>query len=209
MHEDARRALKAFEDGRDTWIRLAPEVIADLGEDADTLLEAVDAFRSLDNGAGEAAADWLRTKALPMHGSTITYVRLLDGEVEGFYALCSASVRLSMGDRRRLFREAGVSVLELPSLQPASLVAWIAKRADASSDCGRQLLLHAFGSATSVAQIQGSIALVLDPFDEETARMWLSKRDVPFRRAARERGTDDARPRRLWTPLIPPHPASV
>jgi len=207
MHEDVRRAREALDDGQDAWVRLTPEVVDDLGEDhADRLLRALDSFESLDNGAGAAAAEWLRTKALAMHGSTVTYLWLVGRKVEGFYSLCSSNVRLSSGHRKRVFKETGLSVLEIPSLQPASLVAWIAKQADASSDCGRAVLFHAFSVATEVSHLQGSIALVLDPFDDQTAEMWERRTDVPFHRSARSPGDDEQKPRRLWTPLIPPYP---
>jgi hypothetical protein len=85
------------------------------------------------------------------------------------------------------------------------LVAWIAKRNGATTT-GRELLVHAFSTALQAAELQASIALVLDPYDEETADMWLRYQGIKFRRSApdpqdRDDESHESRPRRLWTPL--------
>jgi len=205
MHPDVRLAVRAVRDGDETWVRFTPEVVEDLGDDRDALLNAVERFESVDCPAGRAAADWLREDSLDNHGSTVTYLLLRDGRVEGFYALSSAQVRLSMRHRRQLVNDRGERYLDLRPLQPASLVAWIAKRNGAEST-GRELLMHAFSTALQASELQASIALVLDPYDEETAEMWLRYEGVQFRRsapAANEPGEVDGEPppRRLWAPL--------
>jgi hypothetical protein len=205
MHVDARRALAAFHDGEETWIRLTPEVVADLGEDQHLLLDAIEEFESLDNPAGRAAMNWLRNDALDWDGTTLTYMMLFGGRVEGFYAAASQSVLLSQRDVRRL-RGDQASVINIPRRQPATFIAWLAKHRDATTR-GLRILEHAFSTATQVAELQGNIALVLDPYDEATAAMWLAM-DVGFRRSSRDKfddghqnGSVDDRPRRLWMPL--------
>jgi hypothetical protein len=94
-------------------------------------------------------------------------------------------VTLSQRDRRRL----GVA----PVRVPASLVAWIAKDAQADVD-GRTLLLHAAATARRVAALQATAVLVVDPFDRETAIMWRER--FGFRPSA-----EPAQRRRLWLPL--------
>jgi len=177
MHPDARLALRALRDGEETWVRFTPEVVLDLGDEQETLLAAVADFEARDCPAGRAAAEWLRENALDNHGSTVTYLMLRARRVEGFYALSSAQVRLSMRHRRELAGDRGQRYLSLRPLQPASLVAWIAKRNGAATT-GRELLMHAFSTALQASELQASIALVLDPYDEETAAMWVRYQGV-------------------------------
>lgn len=130
----------------------------------------------------------------PPSTSTRTVTRLLlrDERVEGFYAICSAQVRLSQRDRKEL---TSVHHHTLHPIQPAALVAWIAKRHDAEIS-GRKLVAHAVFVASQVAELQGTIALVLDPHDGEVSRVWRER--YGFRPAVAEEGK---RTRRLWLPL--------
>jgi hypothetical protein len=206
MHPDARIARDAFERREDGWVRLMPEVVEDLGENQHHLLDAVEEFESLDNDAGRAATTWLKESALVWHGTTITWLLLKNRRVDAFYASASASVLLSQRDNERLRGRRPPDEVWIPRRQPASLIAWIAKRAD-SPDAGRMAVMHAFGAAVQVAELQGNMALVLDPYDEETAQMWMRWPHLNFGRSAVERiGSEDPepRPRRLWTPLRPP-----
>lgn len=199
MHIDASIALDAFEDGEPAWVRLTPEVVEDLGENRHFLLDAIEEFESLDNPAGCAATAWLRNDALAWHGTTLTYLMLLNRRIEAFYAATASSVLLSQRDRRRV---RGDVPSGLPPRQPATLISWLAKDRGAVTH-GLTVLHHAFAVALQVSELQGTIALVLDPFDDPTAEMWMRMPSVEFRRSAAERGEDEGnfRPRRLWMPL--------
>src|SRR5690242_19335304 len=94
MHPDASIALAAFQEGHLAWVRFIPEVVEDLGHQRLALLNAVSEFESLPNEAGREAAKWLRERALDEYGSSVTYLMLLHGRVEAFYALSSAEVLL-------------------------------------------------------------------------------------------------------------------
>jgi hypothetical protein len=74
-------------------------------------------------------------------------------------------------------------------------VTWIAKDRRADID-GKQLLLHAAGTARRAAELQATAVLVVDPFDEETEKMWRDR--FGFRASAEKR-----KPKRLWLPLGP------
>lgn len=189
-------------------MRFTPEVVADLDSEQDLLLGAVDEFESIPREAGREAARWLRERALDEYGTSVTYLMLLERRVEAFYALSSAEVLLTGRERKQLLRGVRKETYDVPARQPASLIAWAAKRAGAGAQCAELILRHAFTSALEVAQSQGNIALVLDPYDEKTAEMWMRMKFVKFRRSTESRrspnGTEQIR--RLWTPLHPPRP---
>lgn len=181
-------------------MRWTPEV-AD-GDEASALVELVSTFQSKDTPAGEEAAHWLRDEALDNHGSTVTWLLLDDRELHGYYAMASTSVRLSQRHRRRLLPRA---THDLTPAQPASLIAWIAKRRDAPSGTGTKLFQHAVTSAIDVSEVQGNIAIVVDAYDAVTAQMWIDR--YGFRRSVRDGQRTqedwDDRPR-LWAPLLDP-----
>jgi hypothetical protein len=91
-------------------------------------------------------------------------------------------VRLSQRDRKELTSGHHHT---LHPIQPAALVAWIAKRHDAEIS-GRKLVAHAVFVASQVAELQGTIALVLDPHDGEVSRVWRER--YGFRPAVAEEG---------------------
>lgn len=202
MIDDARIALEAFEDGGAAWVRLTREVIADLAEDAHLLTDAIKEFEAVDKPAGREATDWLQRDALDWDGTTLTYLMLLDRRLEAFYASASSSVMLSQRDRKRA-RGAKRLPVSIPPRQPATLIAWLAKRRGASTS-GLTVLEHAFSTAVQVSELQGNVALVLDPFDDATAELWLSL-GVGLRQSASDRhgsaADGQAKPRRLWMPL--------
>jgi hypothetical protein len=204
-HPDAEIALDAFDDGEVAWVRLTPEVIEDLGEQRDLLLDAVEEFDSPAYEAGLQAAAWLRERALDEYGSSVTYLMLLDRRVEAFYAIASAEVLLTGRDRKRLFRRSGRETYEISPRQPASLITWTAKRDGGEDGCGERIMGHALATAWEVAELQGNVALVLDPYDHATAEMWSDFAFLDFRRSADPRGRSEAGARipRLWTPLHP------
>src|SRR5215213_1222195 len=55
-----------------------------------------------DTEGGRAATDWLKYHSLANHPSTVTRLVVRAGLVEGFYALCSAEVRLTQRHRKKL-----------------------------------------------------------------------------------------------------------
>jgi hypothetical protein len=149
-------------------------------------------FESLDTPAGAAATAWLKEDALPNHPSTITYLLVLGDRVDGYFALASSSLELTQRHRRQL--KPGQKDYLLDPTQGASLVAWIARHRDAAVS-GRSLFLYAISVAQDVARLQGTVAFVLDPYDEETAERWAKR--YGFKSARTPRGEKP----RLWIPL--------
>jgi hypothetical protein len=175
---------------------------------------AVQEFRSDEWEAGREATRWLHEDALLNHGSTVTRLMMIDGRVEGFYALASAQVTLYSRETKSLLlenlRREGLTiddagVFRLKPTQPASLVAWIAKR-DGCDISGTEILWHAAKTALKIAEEQGNIALVLDPWDETTAESIWRQPPYNFKQSAPlktdEKSDGDSRPRRLWHTLM-------
>lgn len=154
----------------------------------------VEEFQSIDKQAGHAATRWLKEDALLNHPSTVTYVLVSDHRVEGYFALASSSVTLSQRHRRKL--APGQQDYELAPTQGASLIAWLAKHVDAEVP-GERIVLYAIGVALDVAGMQGTPVLVADPYDEESAKLWMDRYD--FFRSRTPGGADV----RLWIPLHP------
>lgn len=152
--------------------------------------QAVEKFEPLRHPAARAATAWLKEEALATHPFTLTYLYMLDRRVEGFFAICSASVELRQSHRKQLAPE-----VSLPPTQGASLIAWLAKHRDTAMP-GEKIVDFAFSIAAKVAEQQGTTALVLDPFDDATASMWLARYE--FRESATKIREDQ---RRLWMPL--------
>jgi hypothetical protein len=100
------------------------------------------------------------------------------GKVTGVYALCAAQIALSSEERAQL---GGVHY----RTQPAILLAQFARAAD-TPGIGEEMLPHADGIARRALRYVGATALVVDPFDQDTAEMWRerfgfqdSEQDVP------------------------------
>src|SRR4051812_9645797 len=105
------------------------------------LAEGVQDFESKDTEGGRAATDWLKYHSLANHPSTVTRLVVRAGLVEGFYALCSAEVRLTQRHRKEL-EEDDENTHRLHPRQGASLIAWVAKHREATVP-GELILLHA------------------------------------------------------------------
>ncbi|MBA3807958.1 MAG: hypothetical protein H0X28_06165 [Solirubrobacterales bacterium] len=174
---------EALADRAPTWLTLpsgparAPDELRDLLDD----------FDAGDRPAAVAAGDWLRAEAFGSHATSRTRLLIADQRLAGFYSLASAQVELSQRDRGRL----GVD----PVRVPAALVTWIAKDKRAEID-GKELVLHAAAMARRAAELQATSVLVVDAFDEQTARMWRER--FGFRPSSEART-----PKRLWLPLQP------
>jgi hypothetical protein len=157
---------------------------------------AVEKFKSLDTPPGREATRWLKEEALANHPATISYVLMRGGRIEGYFALASSSVELKQSHRKAL--SSGQHGHRLSPTQGASLVAWLARHEDAEID-GALVLKFALSIARRVAFVQGTVALVLDPFDEQLAKLWIERYEfMPSQ--TRVRG---GRLRRLWIPLYP------
>jgi hypothetical protein len=154
----------------------------------------VEAFQSIDTPAGHAATRWLREEALPNHPSTVTYVLVSERRVEGYFALASSSVTLTQRHRRQL--SPGQQDYELAPTQGASLVAWLARHVDAEVP-GKRIVHYAVAIALEVARLQGTPVVVADPYDEDSAELWMER--YGFRRSRTPGGADV----RLWAPLHP------
>ena len=178
-------------DDRGTWRRWLP---TDSDEDLRAIGAAVEAFQAMDTDAGRDAEHWLKEQALNDHPSTVTWLYLLDGRLEGYYALSSTSVELTQRQRKKLTSWRRAHPLH-PS-QPASLIAWIAKHREAQIP-GELLVLHATFIAGQVSELQGNIALVLDPYDDDVGEMWRTR--YGFNTAAGPDSSDGRK--RLWLPL--------
>lgn len=171
------------------WYRWRPE-FAESAAYAD-IAEAVENFEPVDNNAGHAAAAWLKHSSLNDYPSTATWLAYYKQRIEGFFAICSAEITLYERQRKKHLSRRGRSrEHRLHPQQPASLITWLGKHAKASLP-GDSILSYAAHIATQVAELQGNIALVVDPYDDETAKFW---RDRYGFRSANPGG-------RLWIPL--------
>jgi hypothetical protein len=177
-------------ESRGSWYQWTPANAASAAyEDVE---QGIAEFESIDTAAGQEAARWLREDALLDNPSTITYVLLVEGRVDGYFAIASGSVTLTQRHRRGL-RSGQRDYVLLPT-QGASLIAWLARHRDAEKQ-GRSIFLYALYVALKVARLQGTPVAVLDPFDDEIATLWEER--YGFRRSQTPGGNDV----RLWVPL--------
>jgi hypothetical protein len=170
------------------WYRWRPE-FAESAAYAD-IAEAVERFEPVANEAGYAAAEWLKQSSLDDYPSTATWLIYHRQRIEGYFAICSAEVKLYGRQRKKHLERGQEREHELHPAQPASLITWLGKHAEADIS-GRVLIRQAAFVAREVAEWQGNIALVLDPYNEETAELWLERYSF-FR---------SGKPGRLWLPL--------
>lgn len=177
------------QDQGEFWYRWRP-AFAESAAYAD-IAEAVEGFEPVANDAGRAAADWLKYSSLDDYPSTATWLAYHDQRIEGFFAICSAEITLSERQRKeRLGRGGRSHKHRLHPQQPASLITWLGKHAKATM-AGDAIIRYAAYVATQVAELQGNIALVVDPFDGKTAEFWRKRYGF---RSAKPEG-------RLWIPL--------
>jgi hypothetical protein len=150
----------------------------------DDIKKAVDEFKPVPNKAGAAAASWLRDGALAGFPATVTWLYYDNARVEGFFSICSGNFAVREGIK-------GI----LPgggTLKPASEITWLCKHAEAEKD-GRWLISRAAVIALEVARVQGNIALIINPYDNETADFLIRKHSF----------LASARAGQLWLPLGP------
>lgn len=151
------------------------------------LKRAISAFDAGPLPAARAAVDWLQHDAVAQFSTSRTHLLLVDGSLAGFYSLASAHAVLTQRHRKM----AGVT---RPAGEvPATLVTWIAKALGGPVD-GDVLLLHAVATARRSRETIATALLVVDAYDDATARMWRER--YGFRPAQRH-----GRGQRLWLPL--------
>lgn len=172
------------------WYRWSPETAANCENAA--LARAVAEFVSLDTTGGKEAERWFKHEALGVYPSIVTYVVMQGQRIDGFYGITGTQVRLSQRERRRLFRSYDRPVAPA---QPASLVTRFARHRDARVPF-RSVLLHAVHTAVRVGELQGNVALVLDPYEAYVSD--LLQRRYGFRIASGEESESSPR---LWLPL--------
>jgi hypothetical protein len=167
------------------WHRWTPE-LAENPAFAD-VAQAVENFQPEDTAAGNAAAAWLKAHALHDHDSVATHLLVRSGRLEGFVAVAAGSIALHS---RKRIRDMGRE--PVPTVHPATLVRWMEKHREANPAVSEELLLYTMGLALDVSGRLGSIALVLQPYDDVQAKRW--SEDHPLLRL------DDSG-RVLWFPL--------
>lgn len=151
------------------------------------LTEAVTKFEPTSRPAATASGEWLRDRALIEHGSARTYVWVSDGRVHAFFALSVGTCRLK--PEQLVMLEAG------PRPMPAVLLAQAARARD-SDVAPREILETAIGVAEEIASLGGAGALMLDPYDPATERMWRKRGFLPTSDKPRQGAQQ-----RLWIEL--------
>jgi hypothetical protein len=152
------------------YVRVDRAVLRALPE----LDQAIRAFKPVPGPAGESVARWLAEQAFQEPQEASVRLRLSHGQVTGVYALCAASIALDTPERAQL---GGLRY----RTQPAILLAQFARSFDAPG-IGEELLRHADSTARYARAYIGASVLVVDPYDEPTARMWRERfgfRDSP------------------------------
>jgi hypothetical protein len=174
---------------------------AEIAAAASDLREAVAEFEA-DGAANTTAAEdvtrWFRREAV-VQGACITRMLVVDGHVATFYALSSGE--MSLGATENL-KSMGMHVPFGPPRDwtvGASHIEVIGRDHRAPPGVGMVAIRHAISMAKYVANLQGNLALTLDPADQETQKMW---RRRGFARSEREAGLGL---RRLYLPLRGPY----
>lgn len=166
------------------WVRWRPEY-NDSAAYAE-IVEAVELFKPVDNDAGHMSARWLKEEALHDGKMTGTWLLYKNQKVHGFVSICSGNITLHDDGRANAFRR---TLQGLPGVRfagelvPASEIRWMGRHAE-SNFSGEVILEHAVWIAHEVARLQGNAALVIDPYDDETAEFLLTK--YKFLRSAKK-----------------------
>ena len=172
----------ALADPEPSWVTLPPVNI----EISEAFQRALDEFDAGPKPAAIAATEWLQRCAITHHQLSRTALFIANGGIAGYYSLCNSTVEISRDHRKKK-----LALDTRRGILPASLVTWLAKDHRADVD-GTLLIKHAAAVARKATFTQASVALVLDPFDPETAEMWKTR--FGFRKSSGPSG-------RLWIPL--------
>jgi hypothetical protein len=171
------------------WVHLTAEQLS-----ADpALIRAVERFRPPLGRAGDAAASWLKERALKETGHIATYALIVRGEVAGFYSLGMSEIELRTQHRKQ--------VSASHPRQGAVLIFWLARAAN--SEIGAATILrHAVGIAQIGSRRVGAAVIAVDPFDAATDSYW--RREFGFRASlTKRRDAKGTQRSRLWLPLYP------
>jgi hypothetical protein len=170
------------------WVHLTGEQLS-----ADpALVRAIERFQAPPGRAGNAAAAWLKGRALKETSHVATYVLLVEGDIAGFYSLGMGEVELRSQHRK------GISASH--PRQGAVLILWLARAADADVDAAT-VLRHTVGIAQIGSRRVGAAVIAVDPFDDATEDYW--RQHFGFRASLTKRTDADGRQRsRLWLPLF-------
>jgi hypothetical protein len=171
------------------WIHLTAEQLS-----ADpALVRAIERFNAPAGRAGDAAAAWLKGRALKEAGHIATYVLLMKGEVAGFYSLGMSEVELRTRQRQKLSAS--------HPRQGAVLILWLARSANA--EVGAETIFrHAVGIAQIGSRRVGAAVIAVDPFDAPAEDYW--RKHFGFRASLTKRTDANGLQRsRLWLPLLP------
>ena len=139
MKSGARSARSKASSSIGQWVRLSNNTATS------RLVEAIDAFESLDFPAGEAAAGFLEGRSsgeLRHDENTSAGDRR---RVEGFISLCSGSVKLSERSIRSLGLRTTIRTM------PATVLTWVARHREGSTS-GLELVETAFALARESAE---------------------------------------------------------
>jgi hypothetical protein len=171
------------------WIHLTAE---QLSADA-ALVRAIERFNAPAGRAGDAAAAWLKERALKETSHIATYLLLMRGEVAGFYSLGMSEVELRTQQRQKLSTS--------HPRQGAVLILWLARSAD--TEVGAETIFrHAVGIAQIGSRRVGAAVIAVDPFDGATEDYW--RKHFGFRASLTKRSDANGSQRsRLWLPLLP------
>jgi hypothetical protein len=171
------------------WVHLTAEQLSADPE----LVRAIERFRAPAGRAGDAAATWLKERAVKEAGHIATYLLLHEGEIAAFYSLGMSEVELQTQHR-------GAISASHPR-QGAVLILWLARAAEATVDA-ELILRHAVGIAQIGSRKVGAAVIAVDPFDAETENFW--REQFGFRASRTRRSDADGMQRsRLWRPLFP------
>lgn len=174
-----------MQEEREGWVRWTPAVARSRGwED---LAEAVEDFRAPCEGAGSACERWLKEESLDEWPRTVTWVMFHAGLVQGFFAICSSSINITMPDGKK-------------EMWPCSKIVWLSRRdrREGGKFKGQTLFMQAASRAGEVGEIQGNVALVIEPFDDRIAKLLELRHE--FLRTANQG--------QLWLPLYAAGPSA-
>jgi hypothetical protein len=162
------------------WYQWTPLIAS--SDDHAEVQHAVAAFDAGDSPSAQEATRWLRDEALRAYPSTLTYIAVAHGRVEGYFAIAGSQIAL------RARGEATAS-----QFAPASIVPRHAVHREAASFF-RKLILYATSVALEVAGRQGTIALVIAAADDQSAK---ALKEFGFRQSLSAESTTS----QMWIPL--------
>lgn len=182
---------------RAEWFLWNPEVAAER-PDLQAAVADFEADGSANATAAEGVTRWFLREAI-RQGACITRILVVDGHVATFYALSSGEMSLGATDNLKAMG------MHVPLGPPrdwtvgASHIEVIGRDHRAPPGVGMIAIQHAISMAKYVANLQGTLALTLDPADMKTQEMW---RRRGFARTGRSAGNGL---RRLYVPLFGPY----